>query len=156
VLSTLHTNTAAGAIIRMQDMGVERYLITSAVNGVLAQRLVRTLCEHCKEPYVMEPALMQDSGLSRFCKPGAPVYRPVGCEYCRDSGYRGRMGIHELLVLDEPMRRAVLEGRDASVLHGIALQSGMLSLHEDGLRKVAAGLTTLDELARVTQDQSDA
>lgn len=104
----------------------------------------------------MEPALLQGSGLERFCKPGAPVYRPVGCEHCRGSGYRGRTGIHELLVLDEPMRRAVLDGRDASVLHGIALQSGMLSLHEDGLRKVAAGVTTLDELARVTQDQSDA
>ena len=156
VLSTLHTNTAAGAIIRMQDMGVERYLITSAVNGVLAQRLVRTLCEHCKEPYTMEPALVQSSGLERFCKPGTQMYRPVGCEQCRGSGYKGRTGIHELLVLDESMRKAVLEGRDASVLHGIALQSGMLSLHEDGLRKVAAGVTTLDELARVTQDQSDA
>ena len=156
VLSTLHTNTAAGAIIRMQDMGVERYLITSAVNGVLAQRLVRTLCEHCKEPYTMEPALVQSSGLERFCKPGTQMYRPVGCDQCRGSGYKGRTGIHELLVLDESMRKAVLEGRDASVLHGIALQSGMLSLHEDGLRKVAAGVTTLDELARVTQDQSDA
>ena len=99
---------------------------------------------------------MQGSGLARFCKPGAQVYRPVGCEQCRGSGYKGRTGIHELLVLDEAMRKAVLEGRDASVLHGIALQSGMLSLHEDGLRKVAAGVTTLDELARVTQDQSDA
>ncbi len=156
VLSTLHTNTAAGAIIRMQDMGVERYLITSAVNGVLAQRLVRTLCDACKEPHAMEPALYESSGLSRYCPPNTLLYRPVGCDQCRGSGYRGRTGIHELLVLDEPMRRAVLEGRDASVLNGIAVQSGMLSLHEDGLRKVAAGVTTLDELARVTQDQSDA
>ena len=156
VLSTLHTNTAAGAIIRMQDMGVERYLITSAVNGVLAQRLVRTLCDACKEPHAMEPALYESSGLSRYCPPDTLLYRPVGCDQCRGSGYRGRTGIHELLVLDEPMRRAVLEGRDASILNGIAVQSGMLSLHEDGLRKVAAGVTTLDELARVTQDQSDA
>ncbi|RLJ38457.1 type II secretion system ATPase GspE [Acidovorax sp. 106] len=156
VLSTLHTNTAAGAIIRMQDMGVERYLITSAVNGVLAQRLVRTLCDACKEPHAIESALYESSGLSRYCAPDTLLYRPVGCDQCRGSGYRGRTGIHELLVLDEPMRRAVLEGRDASVLNGIAVQSGMLSLHEDGLRKVAAGVTTLDELARVTQDQSDA
>jgi len=156
VLSTLHTNTAAGAIIRMQDMGVERYLITSAVNGVLAQRLVRTLCDACKESHAIEPALYESSGLSRYCAPDTLLYRPVGCDQCRGSGYRGRTGIHELLVLDEPMRRAVLEGRDASVLNGIAVQSGMLSLHEDGLRKVAAGVTTLDELARVTQDQSDA
>ncbi len=156
VLSTLHTNTAAGAIIRMQDMGVERYLITSAVNGVLAQRLVRTLCDACKEPHAIEPELYESSGLSSYCPPSTLLYRPVGCDQCRGSGYRGRTGIHELLVLDEPMRRAVLEGRDASVLNGIAVQSGMRSLHEDGLRKVAAGVTTLDELARVTQDQSDA
>ncbi len=156
VLSTLHTNTAAGAIIRMQDMGVERYLITSSVNGVLAQRLVRTLCSHCKAPYSEDPVLVEASGLSRYCEPGAPLYRPVGCEQCRGSGFRGRTGIHELLVLDEPMRRAVIEGRDASILNGLAVKAGMLSLYEDGLRKVAAGVTTLDELARVTQDQSDA
>jgi len=156
VLSTLHTNTAAGAVIRMQDMGVERYLITSAVNGVLAQRLVRTLCEQCKEAYSPDEAVLQSSGLARFRAPGQPIYRAVGCSHCRQSGYRGRTGIHELLVLDEPMRRAIIEGRDASALNAIAAQAGMLSLYEDGLRKVAAGVTTLDELARVTQDQSDA
>jgi len=156
VLSTLHTNTAAGAVIRMQDMGVEPYLITSAVNGVLAQRLVRTLCGHCKEAYEPGPEVRSSTGLSRFCSQTQPIYRAVGCEHCRQSGYRGRTGIHELLVLDEPMRRAIIEGRDANILNGIAAQSGMLSLYEDGLRKVAAGHTTLDELARVTQDQSDA
>jgi general secretion pathway protein E len=156
VLSTLHTNTAAGAVIRMQDMGVERYLITSAVNGVLAQRLVRTLCEQCKEAYSPDEAVLQSSGLARFRAPGQPIYRAVGCSHCRQSGYRGRTGIHELLVLDEPMRRAIIEGRDASALNAIAAQAGMLSLYEDGLRKVSAGVTTLDELARVTQDQSDA
>ena len=156
VLSTLHTNTAAGAVIRMQDMGVERYLITSAVNGVLAQRLVRTLCSQCKEPFIPDDALLQRSGLGRFSAPGQAVYRAVGCSHCRQSGYRGRTGIHELLTLDEPMRRAIIEGRDASALNAIAARAGMLSLYEDGLRKVASGVTTLDELARVTQDQSDA
>ena len=156
VLSTLHTNTAAGAVIRMQDMGVEPYLITSAVNGVLAQRLVRTLCEHCKEAYEPGPEVRERTGLASFSALGQPVYRAVGCEQCRQSGYRGRTGIHELLVIDEPIRRAIIEGRDANVLNTIAAQSGMLSLYEDGLRKVAAGRTTLDELARVTQDQSDA
>ncbi|WP_040327956.1 type II secretion system ATPase GspE [Acidovorax delafieldii] len=156
VLSTLHTNTAAGAVIRMQDMGVEPYLITSAVNGVLAQRLVRTLCSHCKQAYDPGTEVRSTTGLSRFCPATQPVYRAVGCEHCRQSGYRGRTGIHELLLLDEPMRRAIIEGRDANVLNGIAAQGGMLSLYEDGLRKVAAGHTTLDELARVTQDQSDA
>ena len=137
-------------------MGVERYLITSAVNGVLAQRLVRTLCGHCKEAYEPGVAVRQSTGLSRFCPTDQLVYRAVGCEHCRQSGYRGRTGIHELLALDEPMRRAIIEGRDANTLNAIAAQAGMLSLHEDGLRKVAAGVTTLDELARVTQDQSDA
>jgi general secretion pathway protein E len=156
VLSTLHTNTAAGAVIRMQDMGVERYLITSAVNGVLAQRLVRTLCTHCREPYQPDEEILQRTGLGRFTRPGQVVYRAVGCVQCRQSGYRGRTGIHELLLLDERMRRAIIEGRDASALNSIAAQAGMLSLYEDGLRKVASGLTTLDELARVTQDQTDA
>jgi general secretion pathway protein E len=156
VLSTLHTNTAAGAVIRMQDMGVEPYLITSAVNGVLAQRLLRTLCGHCKQAYEPGPEVRSSTGLARFCAATQPIYRAVGCEHCRQSGYRGRTGIHELLVLDEPMRRAIIDGRDANILNSIAAHSGMLSLHEDGLRKVAAGHTTLDELARVTQDQSDA
>ncbi|QIL43003.1 Flp pilus assembly complex ATPase component TadA [Acidovorax sp. HDW3] len=156
VLSTLHTNTAAGAVIRMQDMGVESYLITSSVNGVLAQRLVRTLCNHCKEAYTPDEELRQRTGLARFTAPGQAIYRAVGCEHCRQSGYRGRTGIHELFVLDEPMRRAIIDGKDANALNALAAQGGMLSLFEDGLRKVTAGVTTLDELARVTQDQSDA
>ncbi|MFN7043196.1 MAG: type II secretion system ATPase GspE [Acidovorax temperans] len=156
VLSTLHTNTAAGAIVRMQDMGIESYLITSSVNGVLAQRLVRTLCVHCKQPYDPGSELRQSTGLARFCTPSTPLYQAVGCDHCRQSGYRGRTGIHELFVLDEPMRRAINEGRDANSLNALAAQGGMLSLFEDGLRKVAAGVTTLDELARVTQDQADA
>jgi len=156
VLSTLHTNTAAGAIIRMQDMGVESYLITSSVNGVLAQRLVRTLCGNCKQPYEPGAELRQSTGLARFCSSSQPIYQAVGCEHCRQSGYRGRTGIHELFMLDDPMRRAIIEGRDANALNALAARGGMLSLFEDGLRKVAAGVTTLDELARVTQDQSDA
>jgi general secretion pathway protein E len=140
----------------MKDMGVEGYLITSAVNGVLAQRLVRTLCENCKEAYEPGPAVRDTTGLSRFCAPDRLIYRAVGCDQCRQSGYRGRTGIHELMVLDEPMRRAIIEGQDANTLNTIAAQSGMLNLHEDGLRKVASGQTTLDELARVTQDQNDA
>ncbi|GKS98642.1 type II secretion system ATPase GspE [Acidovorax sp. SUPP3434] len=156
VLSTLHTNTAAGAVIRMKDMGVEGYLITSAVNGVLAQRLVRTLCGQCKEPFEPGEDVRQSTGLARFSGVGQAIYRAVGCEHCRGSGYRGRTGIHELFVLDEPMRRAIIEGRDANALNALAAQGGMLNLYEDGLRKVAAGMTTLDELARVTQDQADA
>ena len=156
VLSTLHTNTAAGAVIRMQDMGVESYLITSAVNGVLAQRLVRVLCNHCKQPYEPGGAVRERTGLARFAGPDAVIYQAVGCEHCRQSGYRGRTGIHELFVMDETLRRAIIEGKDATALHTLASQGGMLSLYEDGLRKVSAGVTSLDEVLRVTQDQSDA
>ena len=155
VLSTLHTNTAAGAITRMQDMGVESYLITSSVNGVLAQRLVRTLCTNCKEAYEPGEEVRKRSGLARFSTVGQPIYRAVGCNVCRQTGYKGRTGIHELFVLDEPMRNAINAGKDANELFALASKAGMLSLHEDGLRKVAAGMTTLDEVARVTQDQID-
>ncbi|MDH5857686.1 type II secretion system protein GspE [Lampropedia aestuarii] len=156
VLSTLHTNTAPGAIVRMEDMGVERYLITSSVNGVLAQRLVRTLCVRCKEPHDLSPKVKEESGLARFLTPGQTLYRPVGCEVCRGTGYKGRTGIHELMVLDEAIRRAILDGKDAAQLSALASERGMLSLYEDGLRKVANGVTSLEEVTRVTQDQSDA
>jgi general secretion pathway protein E len=156
VLSTLHTNTAAGALIRMQDMGVERYLITSSVNGVLSQRLVRTLCVHCKEPVMPSADVLASSGLGRFLKAGVPMYRARGCAHCRDTGYQGRTGIHELLVIDDVMRKAILEGKDASVLHANAVHAGMLTLYEDGLRKVASGTTGLEELLRVSQDERDA
>ena len=156
VLSTLHTNTAASAVIRMQDMGVERYLITSTVNGVLAQRLVRRLCHHCRTPVQPAPELLQSSGLGRFLSPGASIYEAKGCDHCRGTGYQGRTGIHELLVVDESMRSGILRGLDAGALQQLAVQAGMHTLYDDGLRKVAAGVTSLDELLRVTQDQSDA
>jgi len=156
VLSTLHTNTAAGAVVRLTDMGVERYLITSSVNGVLSQRLVRQLCKHCKEPYVPDDTVLRTSGLKRFAQPGQPIYRAVGCDHCRGSGYSGRTGVHELLVLDDALRRAILDGADAGSLHAQAQAAGMLSLYDDGLRKVVAGHTSLDEVLRVTEDQSDA
>ena len=156
VLSTLHTNTAASAVVRMQDMGVERYLITSTVNGVLAQRLVRRLCPHCRTPVQPAPELLQSSGLGKFLAPGAPIYEAKGCDHCRGTGYQGRTGIHELLVVDEAMRSGILRGLDAGALQQLAVQAGMHTLYDDGLRKVAAGVTSLDELLRVTQDQSDA
>ena len=156
VLSTLHTNTAASAVVRMQDMGVERYLITSTVNGVLAQRLVRRLCPHCKAAVQPDPALLRSSGLGRFLPAGAPIYEARGCEHCRGTGYQGRSAIHELLVVDEPMRSAILQGQDASALQALAVRAGMYTLYDDGLRKVAAGVTTLDEVLRATQDQGEA
>ena len=156
VLSTLHTNTAAGAIIRLQDMGVEPYLITSSVNGVLSQRLVRRLCPNCKEAYVPDPQVVKEAGMDRLGLSAPKLWRAVGCPQCRQTGYSGRTGIHELLVMDDVMRRGILDGLDSASLHTKATAAGMHTLYEDGLRKVVDGVTTLDELLRVTEDQSDA
>ena len=156
VLSTLHTNTAASAITRLEDMGVERYLITSAVNGVLAQRLVRTLCRHCKAPHEVARDYIVQTGLRRFVKEDTcQLFHAVGCDACNHTGYAGRTGIHELFVLDDEMHRVIMSGADATLLHAAAKRRGMISLYEDGLRKVVEGVTSMEELLRVTQDQSE-
>ncbi|MAT91734.1 MAG: type II secretion system protein GspE [Halioglobus sp.] len=153
VLSTLHTNTAAAAITRLEDMGIERYLITSSVNGVLAQRLVRKLCTACRRP-AQFPADLAATGLRRVVDPAAAtVYEAVGCDQCKHTGYSGRTGIHELFVLDASMHEAIIGGADATDLHTVARQNGMYTLFEDGLRKVAQGVTSMEELLRVTLDQ---
>ena len=156
VLSTLHTNTAAGAVIRLQDMGLERYLITSSVNGVLAQRLVRKLCTVCRTPVTLDESVLERTGLRRFMGSTSQIHNPVGCPACRHTGYAGRTGIHELFVLGESMHQAIISGADATELHETARRSGMFTLYEDGLRKVAAGETSLEEVLRVTQDQGNA
>ncbi len=156
VLSTLHTNTAASAITRLEDMGVERYLITSSVNGVLAQRLVRTLCEHCKEPVEVGADYIRQTGLQRFVQGDTQqVYQARGCDRCMQTGYAGRTGIHELFLLDDAMHRVIMNGADATVLHAAARRQGMTTLYEDGLRKVVQGVTSMEEVLRVTQDQSE-
>jgi general secretion pathway protein E len=156
VLSTLHTNTAAGAITRLEDMGIERYLITSSVNGVLAQRLVRKLCVSCREPISLSVAAITEHGLERFLpKDKNQIYKASGCPACKQTGYRGRTAIHELFTLDGSLQQAILAGADATGLHALARKQGMLTLYEDGLRKVADGDTSLEELLRVTQDQAD-
>jgi len=152
VLSTLHTNTAASAIIRLEDMGIERYLITSTVNGVLAQRLVRQLCRECKQVTELDDGVLEGTGLGRFMPAGSrTAYVAAGCEHCKQTGYRGRTSIHELFVMDAAMHKAILSGADATTLHNVARESGMITLYEDGLRKVAAGITSLEEVLRVTQ-----
>lgn len=152
VLSTLHTNTAAAAIVRLEDMGVERYLITSSVNGVLSQRLVRQLCPHCKKSVEHSDAVLKKSGLARFIKSGDPAFAaPRGCPLCKHTGYLGRTSIHELFTMDAAAHKAILAGADATTLHKVACEAGMITLYEDGLRKVVAGLTSLEEVLRVTQ-----
>ena len=155
VLSTLHTNTAAGAITRLEDMGVERFLITAAVNGVLSQRLIRRLCDHCKRQVALTPEMAEETGLAAVCDVHSTrIYESVGCDHCKQTGYSGRLAIHELFVLDTTAQRAVLDGADAGQLHESARQRGMRTLHEDGLMKVAAGLSSLDEVLRIAHDQT--
>ena len=154
VLSTLHTNNAASAVIRLEDMGVERYLITSTVSGVLAQRLVRKLCPHCRRPAAHSHTAVKRFRFDALLPVEQPtLFEPVGCEQCRGTGYLGRTSIHELFVLDDNAQNAILEGADAGALHRVARRSGMRTLYEDGLLKAARGLTSLEEVLRVTQDQ---
>ncbi|MBV0934269.1 type II secretion system ATPase GspE [Marinobacterium weihaiense] len=150
VLSTLHTNDAASSVTRLLEMGVEDYLLTSTLHAVLAQRLVRRLCRHCREPFTPLPELLRELGL----EPQADVqlWRARGCEQCADSGFRGRLVIHELLPVNDEIRRLILDHADAGRIQASARQSGMTSMYEDGCRKVLAGLTTVEEVLRVTQE----
>jgi general secretion pathway protein E len=143
VFSTLHTNDAPSAISRLTDMGVENYLITSSLVAVLAQRLVRLICEHCKE---------KDG--TRFAPSGDMVqcYTGRGCDHCFGSGYTGRVGIFELMELDDGIRQLIMKNQDAVAITNAARRIGMRNLREDGWSKVASGLTTADEVMRVTQE----
>lgn len=150
VLSSLHTNDAAGSITRFLDMGIEAFLLTSTVNAVVAQRLVRNLCTQCKQPY-SPPAEI----LARFdgVEEAPTLYKAVGCDECGGSGYRGRSAIIEMIELSEAMQSLILQGRDRHALAACAKQEGAKSMYDDGLHKVARGITTLEELLRVTQER---
>ena len=154
VLSTLHTNDAAGGITRLLDMGVDDYLITSTINGILAQRLVRRLCQHCKEAYEPLPELIEELALDKFVREGERVtlYHPVGCEACGGSGYFGRLSLTEVLVMNDELRRLVMRHANAGEIQQAAIDDGMDTLRQDGLRKSVIGLTTLEEVARVAED----
>jgi len=147
VFSTLHTNDAAGAITRMLDLGVEPYLVASSVAGVLAQRLVRNLCDDCKECVKADTSKMKELGLgvAAFEK----VYRSVGCEKCFNTGYLGRTGIYELMVVDDDVRQCIYQRETAGAIKKIALEGGMTTLRMDGLEKVENGVTSLEEVLRV-------
>ncbi|MDP5207915.1 ATPase, T2SS/T4P/T4SS family, partial [Alishewanella sp. SMS9] len=149
VLSTLHTNTAAGAITRLEDMGIEAFLLSSSLLGVLAQRLVRTLCPHCKAEHV--PDKEERHLLSANKKEDLLIYRATGCEHCNFSGYKGRTGIHELIVVDDQMREMVHNGKGEQHIEKYARQFSP-SIRSDGFSKVLAGITTLEEVLRVTRE----
>ena len=155
VLSTLHTNDAAGSITRLLDMDVEDYLLTSTVNAVLAQRLVRTLCHHCREAYTPMDEVVKRWSLQRYAgDEPVTLYRAVGCEHCGHSGYHGRNAIVELLVMTDAIKQMVLQHNDAGEIARVAKEDGMYTMLDDGLRKAVTGETTIEEVRRVTQEQS--
>ena len=150
VFSTLHTNDAAGAVTRMVEIGVEDYLLSSSLVGIMAQRLVRVLCPVCKEAFVPEPALVERLQLPFEVTKEEPIYRPKGCKECSFSGFRGRVGIFELLPVTDAVRSLILESQSSLVLREHAVKNGMTLLREDGWAKVRAGITALEEVVRVS------
>ncbi len=152
VLSTLHTNDAAGAITRLGDMGIESYLTASSVNAILAQRLVRLLCTFCREEYVISReellASVPEFPLRRE-ETELKIFKPVGCLRCSKTGYKGRSGVYELLIVSEKIRNLTLQRSSAGEIHKMAVSEGMITLRQDGLLKVRAGHTSLEEVLRV-------
>lgn len=149
VFSTLHTNTAIGAVTRLRDMGVEPFLLASSLIGVLAQRLVRTLCPHCKRPHTADAAERQTLGVTDDTE--VILYEPVGCEECSDSGYRGRTGIYELVEINDELRTMIHDERSEHDLEATARRHWP-GIRDDGMRRVLAGDTTLEEVLRVTSE----
>jgi len=153
VFSTLHTNDSCGAITRLIEMGIEPFLVASSVIAVMAQRLLRRVCPTCRQPYRPSIEELRQLGISADDLEGRTVYRPgPGCAECKQTGYRGRLGIHELLVVDDEVRNLTMKSSDSSSIRRVAAAKGMTSLREDGSDKVLRGLTTIEEVLRVTQE----
>jgi type IV pilus assembly protein PilB len=151
VLSTLHTNDASSTPMRLVEMGVEPFLVTSALDCVVAQRLARRLCDKCKEPYQPTEAELVEAGwpMDDIGDEWPTLQRAVGCPACGRTGYRGRFGVHEVMVLTEEIERLIIERRSTEDIQKVALMQGMICLRDDGLRKVGMGQTSLEEVFRV-------
>jgi len=153
VFSTLHTNDSFGAMTRLLDMGIEPFLVSSSVIAVMAQRLVRRVCSSCREPYQPTREEMEELGIAPQRLMGKTIYKlGQGCAQCKRTGYRGRTGIHELLVVDDEVRTLVMKSADAATIRRAATARGMNTLREDGADKVVEGTTTIEEILRVTQE----
>ncbi len=147
VLSTLHTNDAPGSVTRLVDMGVEPFLVASSLIGVIAQRLVRVLCERCKQAYTPPADVLQRLGAAMLAADGQlPIYRPVGCEVCTKIGYRGRSGIFEIMIVDDPIRNLITRRASIAEIRDQAIKGGMWTLADDGLEKVILGMTSPEEV----------
>ena len=153
VLSTLHTNSAAATVTRLIDMGVEDYLLTSTLSGVVAQRLVRTLCPHCRQPYAVLPEIADELQLRRMTNDREiTLYRAQGCNQCGGSGYFGRLCIAEVLRVDDGIKSMIMKHADARRIHDQAVAGGMRTMYEDGLRKALSGQVSIEEVMRVTRE----
>jgi type IV pilus assembly protein PilB len=150
VLSTLHTNDAPSAVTRLTEMGIEPFLVSSAVDAVLAQRLIRVLCEKCKEYYQPTADALKEARIPLMPDGSVPrLYRPVGCNHCGNTGYRGRMAVHEVMSMSEEIERMTVERRSSEEIAKVAQEQGMMTLRQDGILKLLAGLTSIEELFRV-------
>ena len=153
VLSTLHTNDAAAGITRLQDMGLEEYLLSSTINGILAQRLVRRLCPACKQSHPASDTLIEEMQLRRWQPAGEILLaKPVGCPACNGIGYKGRLAIIEFLIMSDAIRKQIMKHEEANVIQQQAIQEGMQTMYEDGVGKALRGITTLEEVLRVTTE----
>ncbi len=152
VFSTLHTNDSASAVTRLIDMGIEPFLVTSSVIAILAQRLVRVICNDCKEAYTPDKESLETIGITPDALRGKPIYRGKGCPSCLFTGYRGRTGIYEFMMLDDALKTLILKTSDANAINRKAVQNGMVTLRKSGVQKVLDGITTIEEVFRVTQE----
>ena len=153
VLSTVHTNDAGSAMTRLLDMGIENYLLNSTVNAVLGQRLVRRLCDKCREPYEPPAELASTLDLRAAGHDGPlTLYRPKGCPACNNLGFAGRTMILELMIMNDAIRSLVLRRAEAREIQTEAIRSGMQTMYVHGMRKALAGITTIEEVFRVTRD----
>ena len=150
VFSTLHTNDAPAALTRLIDMGVKPFLVASAIMAILAQRLIRMLCPQCKEPYEPTDVELRGVGLTRQRLEGNTIYRPVGCSACNGQGYKGRKGVYELMEMSPDLREMAFQRKPTMEMRAKARNEGMVTLQEDGVRKILAGMTTVQEILRIT------
>lgn len=155
VLSTIHTNDAAATVTRLIDMGVEPFLVSSSVICIVAQRLIRGVCKDCARKYTPEEAELKKIGVTPDDLKGRQFYRPVGCPNCLETGYSGRTGIHEVMMIDDAIRTEIVKGSDASTIKKTAQAQGMKTLREDAAQKVLMGWTTVEEIMRATQEDAD-
>jgi hypothetical protein len=152
VLSTLHTDDAPSCVTRLTDIGIEPYVSASALIGVIAQRLVRRLCSECKRPYTPEPETLRAMSITDAEASTLTFYRAIGCDRCNHTGYKGRVGIYEVMAVTNELRKHITQRGAEAELRQTALATGMISLGEDGLLKVKAGVTTPQELLRVVTE----